>query len=73
VSPPETEIANKPKILHHRQNNTEAITPERQFYCQLNWMRFLNKFYSLFPEGEDSSKSMINLKFIVVKQLLSQL
>jgi hypothetical protein len=51
VSPPETEIANKPKILHHRQNNTEAITPERQFYCQLNWMRFLNKFHNLFPEA----------------------
>ena len=65
-------MASKPKILHHRQYN-DSITPERQFLCHLNWMRFLNKFNVLFPDSTESTKSTIGLRFVVVKQLLSQL
>jgi hypothetical protein len=36
-------------------------------------MRFLNKFNDLFPEISDSGRFTFGLRFIVVKQLLSQL
>lgn len=65
--------SNKPKSLHHRPNNSKSATPAEQFLCQLNWMRFLNKFNLMFPEVSDSGRYTLGLRFIVVKQLLSQL
>ena len=64
---------NKPKILHHRQNNTINFSPEKQFLTHLNWMRFLSKFNEMFPEVSDSGRYTLGLRFIIVKQLISQL
>jgi len=36
-------------------------------------MRFLNKFSDMFPEISDSGRYTLGLRFIVVKQLLSEL
>ena len=63
---------NKPKILHHRQT-TGNCSPEKQFLSQLNWMRFLFKFNEMFPDISDSGRYTFGLRFIVVKQLFSQL
>ena len=62
---------NKPKILHHRNHTT--YSPEKQFITHYNWMRFLNKFNDMFPDVRDSGRYTLGLRFIVTKQLLSQL
>ena len=36
-------------------------------------MRFLNKFSQMFPEVNDSGRYTLGLRFIVIKQLLSEL
>ena len=62
---------NKPKLLHHRNHVT--FSTERQFLTQLNWMRFLSTLNNMFPDVRDSARYALGLRFIVVKQLLSQL
>ena len=36
-------------------------------------MRFLNKFNDMFPDVRDSGRYTLGLRFIVTKQLISQL
>ena len=36
-------------------------------------MRFLNKFSDMFPDVRDSTRYTLGLRFIVTKQLISQL
>jgi len=64
----------KPKILHHRQPNAaSSCTLEKQFMNQVNWMRFLCRYSQMFPEVSESGRYTLGLRFIVVKQMLSQL
>ncbi len=63
---------NRPKVLHHRPTKPTA-SPNQQFEIHLNWMRFLGKFNDMFPDVSDSGRYTLGLRFIVVKQLLSQL
>jgi len=62
---------NKPKLLHHR--NVATCSPEKQFLTQINWMRFLNRLNDYFPDIRDSGRFALGLRFMVIKQLLSQL
>ena len=63
----------KPKQIHHRNHVFNALSSEKQLHCQINWMRFLYKLNELFPKVTDSGRSTLNLRFIISKQLLSQL
>ena len=41
---------NRPKILHHRQNNGSSFSVEKQFTNQILWMKFLQRYSSMFPD-----------------------
>jgi hypothetical protein len=65
---------NKPKLIHHNKNSVfSGHNAEKQLHCQINWMRFLYKLNELFPKITESGRSTLNLRFIICKQLFSQL
>ncbi len=59
--------------MHHRNNAFTGYNAEKQLHCQINWMRFLYKLNELFPKINESCRSTLNLRFVICKQLFSQL